>query len=106
MTTRQYLRGRWTGTVISAIALFAAEGILEHFLVDDGTTDYFLRATVLLAFACLLWNQARTPCLKCRKALGIGALWWVMSHQGARNPPRCPHCSLSIDRDIPNSPVR
>ena len=55
MTTRQYLRGRWTRTVLSAIALFAAEGILEHFLVDEGTSDYFLRATVLLAFACLLW---------------------------------------------------
>jgi hypothetical protein len=106
MTTRQYLRGRWTRTVISAIALFTAEGILERFLLDDQTTDYFLRATVLLAFACLLWNQARTPCLKCRKALGSGALWWVMSHPTARHSPRCPHCSLSIDRDVPDSLAR
>ncbi len=106
MTTRQYLRGRWTRTVISAIALFAAEGILEHFLVDEQTSDYFLRATVLLAFVCLLWNQARTPCLKCRKALGIGALWWVMRHRDAGDAPHCPHCRLSIDRDIPESLVR
>jgi hypothetical protein len=45
----------------------------------------------------------RTPCLKCRRPLGIGALWWV----GTRKPhesPRCPHCNLSIDRDIPDSP--
>ena len=106
MTTRQYLRTRWTGTVIGAIALFTAEGILEHFLVNEVTTDYFLRATVLLTFACLLWNQTRTPCLKCRRPLGIGALSWVMSRQTARDAPCCPHCRLSIDRDIPDSLAR
>ncbi len=106
MTTRQYLRQRWTRTVFSAIALFFAEGLLEYFLSGEDTSDYFLRATVLVAFACLLWNQARTPCLKCRKPLGIGALWWVKTPPRGDLSPRCPHCNVSIDRDIPDSLAR
>jgi hypothetical protein len=106
MTTRQYLRQRWTRTVFAAIALFFAAGLLEYFLSGEGTSDYFLRATVLVAFACLLWNQARTPCLKCRRPLGIGALWWVATRPRAHYSPRCPHCNVSIDRDIPDSLVR
>ena len=104
MTMRQYLRRRWNRTVFASIALFFTAGLLQQFLATDGTSDYFLRAMVLAAFACLLWNQARTPCLKCRRPLGIGALVWV----GSRKPhesPRCPHCNLSIDRDMPDSPL-
>jgi hypothetical protein len=101
MTTRQYLRRRWTRTAFSAIALFFTAGLLQQLLAGDGTSDYFLRATVLLAFACLLWNQARTPCLNCRRPIGLAALWWV----GAQASPshRCPYCRMSIDRDMPDS---
>lgn len=103
MTTRQFLRRRWNQTIFSAIALFAASGLLQLFLVKDETTsDYFLRATVLLAFACLLWGQARTPCLNCRHPIGMGALWWVNGGLTTDGSPRCPHCHVSIDRDFPD----
>jgi hypothetical protein len=101
MTMRQYLRRRWNRTVFTAIALFFTAGLLQQLLATDGASDYFLRAMVLAAFACLLWNQARTPCLKCRRPIGLGALWWVGSRKDAQ---RCPHCHLSIDRDLPDSP--
>ena len=102
MTTRQYLRRRWNRTAVSAIALFLTAGLLQALLAGDGSSDDFLRATVLLAFACLLWNQARTPCLNCRRPIGIGALWWI-GGQPASDSPRCPHCRISIDRDFPNT---
>jgi len=104
MTTRQYLRRRWNRTVFTAIALFFTAGLLQLLLASDGTSDYFLRAMVLAAFACLLWNQVRTPCLRCRKPIGLGALWWVLGRRRSDSP-RCPHCHLSIDRDLPDSPV-
>ena len=103
MTTRQFLRRRWNQTVFSAIALFAAAGLLQLFLVtDERTSDYFLRATVLLAFACLLWAQVRTPCLNCRRPIGMGALWWVNNPLTAQHTARCPHCNVSIDREMPD----
>jgi len=81
--------------------------MLQHFLVHNGESDDFLKAVVLLTFACLLWNQSRTPCLNCRKPLGMGALWWWVS--GGPRPsdsPRCPNCRVSIDRDFPDRPAR
>ncbi len=103
MTIRKYLTRRYCGTGIVMIAFILGIGLLQAHTPNTPELHAVYRLLGIAGLAFLVWNLYRTPCLNCRKPLGTSALWWIGGGLTARYSPRCPHCGVSIDSDLPGS---
>jgi hypothetical protein len=103
MTIRQYLMRRCNRSVGGTIAFLVVAGAL----VSSGPRVFVMRfvfgvviaAVVVAAF----WSLFEIPCPKCRKPMGrVG--FWVANGRMVKTSPRCPHCDISVDEEIPGAP--
>ncbi len=103
MTIRQSLERRGQRTVGGTVAFLLVAGML----VSSGPRLFVLRfvfavlmGAVVLAAA---WSLFEIPCPGCRKHLGrIG--FCVASGLMANRSPRCHHCHIALDQDLPTAP--
>jgi hypothetical protein len=100
MTTRQYLGRRWARTWLSILLVVLALGVLYAAAPRTTARNVVYGGFLVCVTAVMLWNLARTRCLHCDRSLGSGALWW--NALGSYYSARCPHCHISIDRDVPD----
>jgi hypothetical protein len=85
------------------IVLAFAAGMWQAFAPKNPVSDRLLGPLAAAVYLGLLWRLYQTPCLNCRQPLGMGALWWVSGGLAADYSPHCPHCDVSIDREIPGA---
>ena len=104
MTIRQYLARRGQRTVAGTVAFILVAGLL----VSSGPRVFVLRFVfaVLMGAVVLaaVWSLFEIPCPNCRKRLGrIG--FCVASGLLVNRSPRCRHCKIALDQDVPTAPT-
>jgi hypothetical protein len=103
VTIRQYLMRRCSRAVTGTIAFLVVAGAL----VSSGPRVFVIRfvlAVVITAVvAAAIWSLFEIPCPNCRKPMGrVG--FWVANGRMERTVPRCPHCDVSVDEEVPGAP--
>jgi hypothetical protein len=101
VTIRQYLMRRCSRVVGGTIAFLVAAGAL----VSCGPRAFAIRFALAVVMAAVVvaavWSLFEIPCPGCRKPLGrVG--FWVANGRMVKTAPRCPHCDVSIDGEVPN----
>jgi hypothetical protein len=100
MTIRQYLRYRGNRSALAAIVILLLTGAV----MSPGPRNYVVRSIIGVLIAALIgaifWGLFEIPCPNCRRSLGrIG--FWVANGRMCDSSPRCPHCDMSVDQEIP-----
>lgn len=100
MTTRQNLNRRFYRSLqafaVIAVAVVVWDQTVSHTQVTDAVRVTF----IFLSFGVTLAYRWQTPCAACRQSMGLMGLKWRPA-QDANTSPKCPNCSVSIDRDPP-----
>ena len=100
MTIRQYLRYRGNRSALAAIVILLLTGAV----MSPGPRNYVVRSIIGVLVAALVgavfWGLFEIPCPNCRRSLGrVG--FWVANGRMLDSSPRCPHCDISVDEEIP-----
>jgi hypothetical protein len=103
MTIRQSLERRGQRTVRGTVAFLLVAGLL----VSAGPRVFVLRFVFAVLMGAVVfaavWSLFEISCPSCRKPLGrIG--FCVASGLMANRSPRCRHCHIGLDQDIPSPP--
>jgi hypothetical protein len=88
--------------MLALILTILVMGFLHASLSRTAVTDGIARWGCLVIFVGLLWRLSQTPCLYCRRPLGVSSLFWI-GRADPLNPPRCPNCGTSVYRDFSGS---
>jgi hypothetical protein len=104
MRIRQYLIRRSDRYATLAVVFLLAVGITAGFaprILAIRIVFAILTGVILLA---AFWSLFEIPCPNCGKPMGrIG--FWVSLGGAGRESPRCPHCDISVDAEVPNRSV-
>jgi len=105
MTTREHLRRRVWRARYGVIALLLGLIALQTLVTRLGVLDQLLRPTALLGLGVAVLYLYLSPCLNCRKPLGLTAfrIMGGAPRRASATTAHCPHCEASIDRDFPGS---
>jgi hypothetical protein len=103
MTIRQSLERRCQRTVGGTVAFLLVAG----WLVSSGPRVFVLRFVFAVLMGAVVfaaaWSLFEIPCPRCRKRLGVVG-FCVASGLMANRSPRCRHCQVALDQDIPTAP--
>jgi hypothetical protein len=100
MTNRQNLMRRAYRTAGGIIATSLVVGILQDYAPQLFALRFTASVLLTAAFVAAVWVLFEIPCLNCRKSWGKTG-FWVASGQMGDKSPRCPHCEISVDADVP-----
>ena len=103
MTIRQYLMRRCNRAVSGTIAFLVVAGAL----VSSGPRMFVIRFVFAVVIAAVvvaaIWSLFEIPCPICHKAMGrVG--FWVANGRMEKTAPRCPHCEVSVEEEVPATP--
>jgi len=106
MTTRENVRRRVWQARLLVIALLLGLIALQTFGSGLGVPQELLKSTALAGLGVAVLYLYRTPCLNCRRPLGLFAFRITGAYRQRPNEaaPHCPHCDASVDRNFPPSP--
>jgi hypothetical protein len=102
MTIRKYLIRRCTRLIYGVGAFL----IVAAMLVTAGPRIFVLRFVVAVLMSAVVaaafWSLFEIPCPNCWKTLG--RVGFRVAHGGmTRNSPVCPHCGISVDKQMPGA---
>jgi hypothetical protein len=102
MTTRDALRRRLWRARLAVIVLLLGLIAVDSFWVITGSLQSLLKSTALLGLGLGGLYVYLTPCLHCRRPLGVIA-FRVMGGRASRGvaAAECRNCGSSIDREVP-----
>jgi hypothetical protein len=104
MTIRQYLIRRNDRYATLAVGFLLAVGIAAGYAPRILAIRIVFGVLVCVVLAAAFWSLFEIPCPNCGKPMGrIG--FWVSLGRAPRVSPRCPHCDISVDAEVPHRAI-
>jgi hypothetical protein len=103
MTIRQYLRLRSDRHATAAFAFLLLVGASAAFLPRILAIRIAIAVVIIAVVAAAFWSLFEIRCPNCAKPMGMAGFWGAVGPVRAPSP-RCPHCNIQIDAEMPGKP--